>query len=132
MNDVSNVKRERPLSPHLSVYKPQITSMMSIMHRMTGMFILAGAFVFVIFLLSVAGAGSVCDCVSAFLKTIVGKGAIFLWVAAFYYHFFNGIRHLLWDTGRGLSKESASKSGVFAIIAMFVALAITWFAVYGG
>lgn len=131
MSETTTTKRERPISPHLSVYKPQITSIMSITHRMTGIILLIGAFVFVGYLFSVAGLQS-CDCIGRFFETIIGKIAISVWIAAFYYHFFNGIRHMIWDTGRGFEKQSVVNSGITTLILVIISLAITWSVAVGG
>jgi len=121
----TRVKRERPISPHLSVYKPQLTSVMSISHRISGAFILFGAFVFVLHLLSVASGPESCRCISAFISSSLGKIALILWLAAMYYHFYNGIRHLFWDLGYGLDIKKANNSGIFVIISTIISVLIS-------
>lgn len=94
-------QRERPLSPHLQVYRFQITMVMSILHRMTGVVLSIAAFGIVWWLMAVAsGPEALADfmaCASSPLGLVVVFGALFCAV----YHFFNGIRHLIWDVGLG-------------------------------
>ncbi len=117
--------RERPLSPHLSIYKPQITSFTSIMHRLSGVFLLLGVFVFAYWLYEIAVPGD-CNCVTWALQTIIGKLALFAWTLAIYYHLFNGIRHLLWDVGLGFEISTATRTGWLVIIITILATAGSW------
>lgn len=116
--------RPRPLSPHLSVYKPQITSMLSITHRATGVFLLLGAFVFVAWISGVAWGG--CQCVAALLQSWVGIALAFAWSGALFYHLFNGIRHLFWDVGLGYELKTVTRSGITVLLATAISLAIVW------
>ena len=111
-----NSQRERPLSPHISIYKPQITSVLSITHRATGVFLLIGAFVFLWELLAVAMGGQFFECYVKAMNTPLGYGFAFLWVTALFYHMFNGIRHMFWDMGKGLEISCARKSGWLVVI----------------
>jgi len=126
------VRRERPLSPHLTIYKPQITSVLSITHRATGVFLLIGAFVFSAWLLAMAAGTPICDCMTDFFKGIIGKGFLFLWSAALYYHLFNGIRHLFWDMGKGFELKEAQYSGFLVVTLAIVFTVFTWVMVTGG
>ncbi len=121
------VSRERPLSPHLTVYKLPLTgAMISITHRLTGVFLLAGAFIFVWWLGSIARGPEACRCIFDFLSSFIGKAFLLAWTAAFYLHFMNGIRHLFWDAGFGYSKGAVHKSGIFIIIGTIVLTAVSW------
>lgn len=104
----------RPLSPHLTIYRPQITSVMSILHRATGVALGGGALLAVWWFLAAAtGPGYfafVDGLLTSWLGTLVMTGA--LW--ALCYHFCNGIRHLWWDTGRGFGLDEVTRSGRIA------------------
>jgi succinate dehydrogenase / fumarate reductase, cytochrome b subunit len=101
----------KPLSPHLQVYRPQITSVLSIMHRGTGIFLSLGAFVLAYWLVALASGESyfqaVKSCFAAWPMKLLMAG----WVFAFYYHLCNGIRHLFWDIGKGFELETLQKTG---------------------
>lgn len=116
----------RPLSPHLQVYRPQITSAMSIFHRITGVGLASGALVMVWWLMAAAGSTASFNAVQWFLGSILGWVLMFGWVAALFYHFCNGIRHLFWDAGLGLSIEEVEKSGRIALAATVVLTVLTF------
>ena len=106
---------KRPLSPHLQVYKPQLTSVLSITHRGTGVFLSLGALVLTFWLVSLALSEEVFN--SFHLHTTFWYGKLFLigFVFSLYYHLANGIRHLFWDIGLGLEISTTYKSGYFTI-----------------
>lgn len=106
----------RPLSPHLQVYKPQLTSMMSIAHRFTGMFLALGLVVFSYWLYHVTTNPETANQISHFFSSGLGMLVVYAWVFTFNYHFCNGIRHLFWDAGKGYSIPVVYKSGVVVII----------------
>jgi succinate dehydrogenase / fumarate reductase cytochrome b subunit len=106
---------KRPLSPHLQVYKPQLTSVLSITHRGTGVFLSLGALVLTFWLVSLAVSEELFN--SFHLHTTFWYGKLFLigFVFSLYYHLANGIRHLFWDIGLGLEISTTYKSGYFTI-----------------
>jgi succinate dehydrogenase / fumarate reductase cytochrome b subunit len=106
---------KRPLSPHLQVYKPQLTSVLSITHRGTGVFLSLGALVLTYWLVSLAVSEELFN--SFHLHTSFWYGKLFLigFVFSLYYHLANGIRHLFWDIGLGLEISTTYKSGYFTI-----------------
>ena len=107
---------DRPLSPHLSVYRWQISNSLSILHRMTGVALFSGAFLFVIWLLSALGGEA---CYTMFMDIICswfGILVVFGYTFCFYYHLCNGIRHLAWDIGKGYEKDTAVKTGIAVLI----------------
>lgn len=119
---------QRPLSPHLTIYKPQITTVLSIMHRFTGVFLYAGLVLFAIWLvLNVYGCGA---CLYPMVVSLPGKILLFLWSGALYYHLFNGIRHLAWDAGWGFGLRQVYISGAGVIIATAVFTVATWICAY--
>ena len=105
----------RPLSPHLQVYKPQLTSVLSITHRGTGVFLSLGALVLTYWLVSLAVSEELFN--SFHLHTSFWYGKLFLigFVFSLYYHLANGIRHLFWDIGLGLEISTTYRSGYFTI-----------------
>ncbi len=119
-------KRERPLSPHLSIYKPQITSMMSISHRATGVFNLIGAYVFVIWLVALMLGSDAYNTVMELLSSLAGLLVLFAWSASISYHLFNGIRHLFWDLVIGVNLPAARKSGYAVLIASVLLTLLIW------
>src|SRR3954471_21547649 len=89
----------RPLSPHLQIYRPQITSVLSITHRITGAALAVGAIVLVWWLLAAANGPESYDRAAGFLGSFFGLLILFLWTFALWFHFCAGIRHLFWDLG---------------------------------
>ncbi len=116
----------RPLSPHLQVYKPQLTSTLSILHRATGLALAVGTVIIAYWLTSLA-AGPEAYMVS---QTIIGhwftKLLLFGWTFALFYHLSNGVRHLFWDAGLGLELTDVYRSGKAVIVAATVLTLTTW------
>lgn len=114
---------ERPLSPHLGIYRWQITSMTSIAHRMTGIALYAGAVVMVAWLaLAAYGPAHYAkwhQCASSWGGRLLLLG----WLLSFYYHLANGIRHLFWDMGKGFTIRTATITGWLVIVFTFAATA---------
>ncbi len=118
MADVN--RGNRPLSPHLQVYRPQITSVLSIFHRMTGVAMTLGAVMMVWWLLAAATGPEYFAFVDDLLTSWIG-GLVWIGMTwALCYHFCNGIRHLWWDTGRGFGLEDVTRSGQIALAASAV------------
>ena len=112
----------RPLSPHLQIYKLPITGVISITHRMTGMVLSAGL-LFVVYLLSVLADGP-----EAYetMQTVMRQGLmrVLFWsfILALFIHFFHGIRHLIWDVGKSFDRETLTR---YAILELIASLALT-------
>ena len=125
--------RERPLSPHLQVYRWQITMTMSILHRGSGIVLVAGAFALAWWLLAVAAGGEAYASAAACVASPFGQLALFGFSLALVYHLLNGIRHLLWDIGWGFDIPEVYRSGytVFGLTVVLTAL-IWFFALRGG
>jgi len=116
--------RKRPLSPHLSIYRPQITSVLSIMHRFTGVILFAGVVLFAWWVIAnVYGCGR---CVNGLLFTDTGKVIWVLFTLALYYHLLNGIRHLCWDVGKGYALRTVTISGWLVLCGTVVLTVLTW------
>jgi succinate dehydrogenase / fumarate reductase, cytochrome b subunit len=127
-----SAKHLRPLSPHLSVYKPQITSVMSILHRLTGIFLALGSLVFAVWIFGAAYDESIYLAMQEGFESVLGTLALIAWSAAFYYHLCNGIRHMFWDIGRGFALPTVTRTGVLVLLATVVLTFATWMAVWGG
>jgi succinate dehydrogenase / fumarate reductase cytochrome b subunit len=123
-------KITRPLSPHLSIYRPQITSFLSILHRITGVALYAGLVLLIVFLWVVAYSPANYDELHKCLSSFWGRLFLFGWTFALYFHLFNGIRHLFWDIGKGFSIPSVNRSGWAVVIFTFIASFISWIAAY--
>ncbi|MCC6949473.1 MAG: succinate dehydrogenase, cytochrome b556 subunit [Bradyrhizobiaceae bacterium] len=92
---------ERPLSPHLQIYRLTITMVMSIVHRATGAALYAGTILFVWWLFA-AGNPRRFETINAFLGSWFGRLILFGYTWALLHHLLGGVRHLIWDTGRGM------------------------------
>ena len=101
----------RPLSPHIQIYKPQLTSVLSITHRATGVFLCLGAVVFVWWVTALAIGPEAFATVRTALGSWLGRLFLFAWTFSFFFHLCNGIRHLLWDAGLGLDLPTVYASG---------------------
>lgn len=116
----------RPLSPHLQVYKPQLTSVMSILHRLTGIALAVGTLLLVYWLAAAAGGPESYAAAQAFIASPIGLILLFAWSLAFFYHLSNGIRHLFWDAGYGFELPTVYKSGWTVLIATAVLTLLSW------
>ncbi len=113
----------RPLSPHLQVYKPQLTSVLSITHRGTGVFLTLGAFFLSAWLLALASGAEQFNCLQTHIASWYGQCFLYAFVFSLYFHLCNGIRHLFWDAGMGLEIGTAYKSG-YAVVAISIILTV--------
>lgn len=120
----------RPTSPHLTIYRPQISSVLSILHRISGMALSAGTVLIVVWLWSAAYAPAFYNTFYAALNSLVGQILLFGWTLAFYYHFAAGIRHLFWDIGKGFTLPVMNRTGWLVIVFALVMSVITWFIAY--
>lgn len=116
----------RPLSPHLSIYRPQISSVLSILHRITGLALVAGTVLMVAWLCSAAYVPAFYATLHDAMSSLPGQICLFGWTLAFYYHFCNGIRHLFWDIGSGFTLPVMARTGWAVIILTIVFTALTW------
>ena len=117
---------DRPLSPHLQVYKPQLTSVLSILHRATGIMMAIGAVVIALWFQGITMGEEIYDCISQWLSSPVGKGLLVIWTACTSYHLFNGIRHLFWDYGYGYDLSIVYLSGKLVVAAAILLTAGVW------
>jgi succinate dehydrogenase / fumarate reductase cytochrome b subunit len=124
MND--SLKNKRPLSPHLQVYKIQITSLLSILHRGTGMVLFGGAILCSVWFITLAQGPEAYGAMQGFLLHPVGLIMLFGLSFSFFYHLCNGIRHLLWDAGIGYEMVEVRKTGWTVVIFSFVLTGFAW------
>ena len=118
---------KRPLSPHLQVYRLPLTALMSITHRFTGIVLAVGSLLATAFLLAAASGEEAYNLVVGLAASVPGQILLFLWSAALYYHMCNGVRHLIFDTGRLISKKGAATSNVIVLMAAAALTLSTWF-----
>jgi succinate dehydrogenase / fumarate reductase cytochrome b subunit len=109
-------KLKRPLSPHLQIYKPQITSVLSITHRLTGCFLSLAPVALVGWLYALSQGPESFSCIQTFFASFWGRLLTWAWCVSFFYHFSNGIRHLVWDAGAGYDIPSVNRSGWSVVI----------------
>lgn len=131
MTSQSASNKTRPLSPHLQVYKPQISSAMSIFHRITGVGLSLGLPVFVTWLVVLAAGPNLYIKFADLFQTAFGQILLFGWTWAFFYHFCCGIRHLLWDAGYFLDIKGMRISGWTALTVSSLLTAVIWMKTYG-
>lgn len=117
---------QRPLSPHLQVYRPQISSTMSIFHRATGIALGAGTILLTWWLVAAASSDAAYAAVSGFMRSWIGLLLLFGWTATLWYHFCNGIRHLAWDVGWGYDLPTMHRTGWTVVAATAVLTVATW------
>lgn len=117
---------QRPLSPHLQVYRPQLTSVMSILHRLSGVALAVGTLLLVYWLAAAAAGPDYFEGAQAFIGSWLGLLLLFGWSVALFYHLCNGIRHLFWDAGYGYELPQAYASGWAVVIATGVLTLLAW------
>ncbi|MBJ57689.1 MAG: succinate dehydrogenase, cytochrome b556 subunit [Rickettsiales bacterium] len=114
-------KENRPTSPHLTIYKPQITSLLSISHRITGIIQSFGLFLIFILILLIISEKETYKFIELFTQSLIGKIFFILYTFSLLYHTLNGIRHLIWDLGFGFDLKNVNYSG-YSIIFLSIFL----------
>jgi succinate dehydrogenase / fumarate reductase, cytochrome b subunit len=125
---------ERPLSPHLSVYRmSRYTLLTSILNRGTGLVLSAGLILLVYWLVALASSAAAYRDALTVLSLGMLKAFYVILLATFSYHLFAGIRHLIWDTGRGLERAQAKRSAALVVIcSILVFVGLAWWALHSG
>jgi len=116
----------RPISPHLQVYRPQLTSVLSILHRITGVALAVGTILLVYWLIAAASGPEAFASAEALIGSWLGRILLFGWTFALYFHLTNGIRHLFWDAGLGFELKTVYASG-WTVVALAVILTLLSF-----
>lgn len=122
--------RQRPLSPHLTIYRWPVTMTMSILHRITGGALYFGTLLVAWWLIAASVSQEYFDLVSWFFASWIGRLVLFGYSWALIHHMLGGLRHFAWDTGRGLEKHTASKLATATIVASVVLTILVWVAGY--
>lgn len=122
--------RTRPLSPHLQVYRPQMTSVMSILHRAAGVVLTTGTLIMAAWLVSMALGKEAYDVVVMVIGHPLGQFVLFGYSVALIYHALNGVRHLGWDLGFGLTIPQVYKNGQIVLFLTVVLTMGLWSAVW--
>jgi len=119
--------QQRPLSPHLSVYKLPLAARLSILHRATGVLISAGAFVLAFWLTAVARGEEEYGLFLPLSPPLPGRVLLFAILASFLFHFLTGLRHLFWDIGWGLDmKNTQATSWTIVALSLLGAAVVAW------
>ena len=122
-------RKERPLSPHLQIYKPLINMVMSIVHRITGVALYLGTLLLAWWLIAAAVGPGYFDFVNGIFGSPLGLAILFGYTWALIHHMFGGIRHLIWDTGRGFDLDTVSRMSWATLIGSVLATAGIWLCV---
>ena len=123
------MNRQRPLSPHLQIYKPQLTSILSILHRATGVALSIGSIILVSWVVALSLGEIAYSSYSMIINNWFGKLVLFGFTFGLFYHLSNGIRHLFWDAGYCYDLKVAYTSGALVIISSLTLTIVTWFIV---
>lgn len=121
---------KRPLSPHLQVYRPQLTSVLSITHRGTGIALALGSGLLCYWLFALAGGAEAYADAQSVLGSWFGRLVLLGFTFALFYHLCNGIRHLFWDAGYGLELDTVYTSGWTVVFGSIVLTLLAWGAGY--
>ncbi len=116
----------RPLSPHLQIYRPAITMIMSIMHRVTGAALYFGTLILVVWLAAAASSPAAFDTMQWLLGTIVGQLVLFGYTWALFNHMLGGIRHFIWDTGAMLEKATTTRLAWLTLVGSLGLTFLVW------
>jgi succinate dehydrogenase / fumarate reductase, cytochrome b subunit len=127
---MSGLEKRRPLSPHLQIYRPMLTMVMSIAHRITGAALYLGTLLLAWFLIAASAGGSAFETAAYCFNSIPGKLILFGFSWAFYHHLLGGIRHIIWDTGRGLEPKGRELLAQQTLYGGIVLTAAVWVMAY--
>lgn len=117
-------RNERPLSPDLQIYRPQLTSVLSITHRLTGIALSIGSPLLVCWLIAAVAGPSTYTTLHGFLASWLGLALLLGWTFSLFFHLCNGIRHLFWDAGYGFDLQTIFASG-WAVVTISIGLTLT-------
>ncbi len=127
MSEHSVTKSRRPLSPHLQVYKPQMTSVLSILHRATGLALAIGTLMVAWWLIAAATSEQAYIVAQNFAASPLGTFMIFGWSVALFYHMSNGVRHMFWDMGYLFKIKNAYAAGYLVLLSTALLTASAWY-----
>ena len=118
---------DRPLSPHLQIYRWRLTMAMSILHRMTGAALAVGTLVLIWALVAAAYGEAAFGQFVTCMSSLPGQVLLFGWSVALFYHMSNGLRHLFWDMGLGFELKAAYCSGYFVFLLTALLTGVVWY-----
>ena len=118
--------QNRPISPHLQIYRPQLTSVLSITHRATGVALAVGTLLLSYWLIALAGGPESYAAAQSLINSVLGQLVLVAFTFAVFYHLCNGIRHLFWDAGYGFELETAYASGRAVIVVSILLTFVCW------
>ncbi len=119
-------RRQRPLSPHLQIYRPMLTMMMSIVHRITGGALYFGTLLMAWWLISAASGPNAYATFEAFIGSLIGRVILFGFTWALLHHMLGGIRHLIWDTLHGFEPAEREWLTVAGLVGSVVLTLVIW------
>ena len=119
-------RRARPLSPHLSIYRPPMTMAMSIAHRISGAALYVGVLLLAWFLIAASADASSFAVFSGFISSFIGQIILFLVTWALFHHLVGGVRHIIWDSGYGLEKPLRDQMAWATLIGGFALTVLVW------
>ena len=122
--------RKRPLSPHLQIYKPQLTSILSILHRATGVTLSMGSIILVLWIIALTLGEETYAMFSLIVNHWFSKFVLLGFTFGLFYHLSNGIRHLFWDAGYGYDLKVAYISGSVVVVVSLFFTAVTWLLIF--
>ena len=123
---VANRPVHRPLSPHLQIYKWQLTSVLSILHRATGIALAVGTLYLAVWVMCAAASPRAYAVFQDFNTSIAGRIVLGGWLFSGFFHLCNGIRHLFWDAGYGFEIKDAYRSGWIVVGVSLIATVLSW------
>ncbi len=121
---------QRPLSPHLLIYKPQLTSLLSVTHRGTGLALCVGTIPLVWWLFAAATSDAGFNLAQEFWYSWIGRLMLLGWSWSLFYHLCNGIRHMCWDAGWGFELKTVYRSGWIVVWSSVILTLLAWIAGY--
>jgi len=116
----------RPLSPHLQIYKPMLTMMMSMAHRLTGLALYFGTVLLAWWLLALSSGPDSFAIVQGFFSSIIGRAVLFGYTWALIHHMFGGFRHFVWDTGRGFDLAQVEWAAQATLAGSIILTVVVW------
>ncbi len=127
---MTNTAKNRPLSPHLSIYKPIPTMVMSIMHRITGVALYAGTILVAWWLIAAASGESYFEMVNGFFGSFFGRLILFGYTWALMHHMLGGLRHFFWDFGYGYDKDMSTRLAKATLAGSILLTILIWIVGY--
>jgi succinate dehydrogenase / fumarate reductase cytochrome b subunit len=122
----ARARPERPLSPHLSVYRLSLTMAMSVAHRVTGAALYFGTLILVFWLVAAATSPRNFDLINGLFGIWIGRLILFGYTWALFHHLLGGVRHLIWDTGRGLGPGERDRLALATLVGAAALTALVW------